>query len=242
MAKWSFAVISAVLALLGTSSVAWGQSTGASRPASPLEADVLIPKVYLQIGGEMAIHPTVPDELRIYPNVRGASPAGVLTVGRGLSPSLGLEVEAMLERPWSTPARIESSRPVTFNGEVWDSSVGANLRWHPGRKYRVELVVGGGVARSRYAKRAQIVGDTLTCGRAVRLEDTEVVAHQAIVEGGLACPPPIGSRVAVVPALGYRWVNRPVLSDAGGHAVSRHALRIGVTLRLFDHDGGNGAE
>lgn len=233
MARWSFTVISAAVALLNTSSVAWSQSAGALRPAGPLESEVLIPKVYVQVGGEIASHPTVSDDLRVYPNVRGAAPAGVLTVGGGLSPSVGLEIEGMLDRPWSTPARIETPRPMTFNGEVWDTSVGANVRWHPGKKYRVELVVGGGVARSRYAKRAQTVGDTVTGGRAVRLEDTEVVAKQAMVEGSLACPLSLGPSVALVPTLGYRWVNRPVLSDTAALGVSRHTLRIGVTLRVL---------
>ena len=175
--------------------------------------------------------PTLPSSLRDYSAVHGSAPAAVLTGGVRLAPTVGLELEVGIERPTATPLRLESPTFRTFDGEVRDAVLGANLRWHLGRKYHIEMVVGGGLAHSRYARRSEVVSDPFGGRPTISVPDTEVNATQPSVGGGISIPISVGATVAVVPTVSYRWVRRPFYSDAARLSVGRHVFRVGVAVR-----------
>jgi hypothetical protein len=231
MSKRLVEVLGAFGCLLGLASGGLCQVPTAPTPPTPARGAVLIPRAYIQAGVELAVHPTLPSSLRDYSAVHGSAPAAVVTGGVRLAPTVGLELEVGIARPTATPLRLESPTFRTFDGEVRDAVLGANLRWHPGRKYHIEIVLGGGLAHSRYARRSEVVSDPFGGGPTISVPDTEVNAAQASVGGGISIPISVGATVAVVPTVSYRWVRRPFYSDTARLSVGRHVFRVGVAVR-----------
>ena len=230
MPKRSVQLLVATVWLLASASDAMCQPAAPPSP-TPALTDVLMPRAFIQAGVEWAVHPALPSSLRDHSAVQGGTLAVAIAGGVRLAPTVALEVESGLERPTTTPLRLESPVLRTFDGEVRDASFGANLRWHPGRKYHIEIVLGGGLVHSRYARRAEFIVDRFGGGSATRVQDLEVNATQASVGGGLAIPIPLGPTIAVVPAVSYRWVRRPIYSDAARLSVGRHVFRVGLSVR-----------
>jgi hypothetical protein len=231
MSKRLVELLGAAVFLLASVSDGLCQVPTAPTPPTPAAlAAVLIPRAYVQAGVELAVHPT-PSSLRDYSAVHGSAPAALLTGGVRLAPAVGLELEVGIERPTATPLRLESPTFRTFGGEVRDAALGANVRWHPGRKYHIEMVLGGGLVHSRYARRSEVISDPFGGGPTISVADTEVTATQASVGGGISIPISVGATVAVVPTISYRWVKRPFYSDAARLSVARHVFRVGVAVR-----------
>ena len=147
---WDRAVSTAMLCLLAATPALCQETLPPSidRPAE----DALLPKAYVQVGLVASVHPEGTPYPRVYPTVHGISPGAMLSGGVRVSPTVALEVEAILERALITPLFLSGSfTGSAFDGEVRDVLFGANLRWKPSRKYRLECQVGGGVAVSRYS-------------------------------------------------------------------------------------------
>ena len=70
-------------------------------------ADQLIPKVYIQAGVAVAIHPEGLPYLHTDLAVHGVAPGAVLTGGVRLGPTVAVELEADVERSTTTRLRYE---------------------------------------------------------------------------------------------------------------------------------------
>jgi len=223
--------LGAVGSLLVSASSALCQQPVSPTPPTPAVTAVLIPRAFVQAGVELAVHPPIPSTLRDYSAVHGTAPAVALAGGVRLAPAVGLELEVGAERSTATPLRLESPVFRTFDGEVRDASLGANLRWNPGKKYGIEMVFGGGLVHSRYARRSEFISDPFAGGPTAKVADFEVTATQPSLGGGISIPISLGTTVAVVPAVSYRWVRRPVYSDTARLSVGTHVFRIGIAVR-----------
>lgn len=178
-----------------------------------------MPTAYVQAGLVLSVHPEGPGYLRVDSTVHGTTAGAMLAGGVRLGPTVALEAEAMLERRLSAPlAFTYAGRVSSVEGELRDLFLGANLRWNPGRKYRLELVAGGGMAVSRYVQRdiSSDVAETFL---------------QPTFGAGLAVPLRITPTVALVPIAGYRWVKRPGEYAAAALGASRHVFHVGVVIR-----------
>jgi hypothetical protein len=191
----------------------------------------LLPKAYIQVGLAVAGHREGQPYLRAYPAVHGIAPVGVLTGGVRLMPDVAVELEASLERSIATPLQYKYQYLTTFTGELRDSLLDLNLRWNPGRKYHLEMVVGGGLALSRYAQRSQLETDLIFGGPSRTPPDAEVTYRQATLGGGLSVPIRIGATAAIVPSVSYHWIRRPGYSDAAILGASRHVYRVELAVR-----------
>lgn len=193
---------------------AWGQVGQPPSADQPAENS----KGYLQAGLLVALHPEGIPYPRISPTVHGAAPGAIVGGGIRLSPALALEVETVLRRSLVTPlVLVGSFTNSTFDGAVRDLVFGANLRLRPNRS-QLELHVGGGVAVSRYSGLAPPI--------------QEVTRKQRTLGAGIATAWRVGAKTAVVPMVGYEWIDRPnELSSVAPLGVSSHAFRIGVMIR-----------
>ncbi len=216
-------VFAATLCLLFAAS-AWGQP--------PLPGGANVPPVsatpatgYLQFGLVGLVRPQGTPYPRVHPTVHGISPGALVSGGVWVSQNVAFEVEAWLERTLTTPmtlgAAFGSFTATQFVGELRDMSLSANIRMRPSAAYPVELQLGGGLAVSRYADGPSAV--------------QEANLRHPVVGVGVSIPLRTRSRIAVVPAAGYRLVNRPGFLTGPGPVqflgASKHGFYAGVTAR-----------
>ena len=116
--------------------------------------------------------------------------------------------------------------------------LGANVRWRPVAARYLELVGGGGLAFSTFAERSIVRTELPFPGRPnvptsePDRVDTDV---QLAVNGGIAVPLPVSSKIEIVPAFTVRWVVRSDDGQGAYFGVGSYAYQFGGTVRFkFD--------
>jgi hypothetical protein len=117
---------------------------------------------------------------------------------------------------------IAQNRDVLLNGIV---------RYRPGGRGVVELVAGGGYARTTARQVSTIAYAFDQIRRPV--PDRETTLHSVTWTAGLDAVLPAGSpHVAIAPSFRFRWVHRPEPAGAGWNGIGWYALQFGVGVRV----------
>jgi hypothetical protein len=173
---------------------------------------------------------------RVTPPISGTTVGVAAAVGFFVTPTVAIEGELVAGRPISTPQRFSYNWFEDFTGESRDVFAGVNARWRP--VPLLELIGGGGLAISTFAERSIVRTELPFPGRPnvptsePDRVDTEV---QLAVNGGIAVPLPVSSRIEIVPAFTFRWVSRSASGQGAYLGVGSYAYQFGGTVRFkFD--------
>ena len=193
------------------------------------------PKGYVQAGLLGTAQPAGVPNHRVTPPISGTTVGVAAAVGFFVTPTVAVEGELVAGRPISTPQRFSCDWFEDFTAESRDVFLGANVRWRPVAARYLELVGGGGLAISTFAERSIVRTDLPFPGRpnvpTCRPDrvDSEV---QLAVNGGIAVPLPVSSRIEIVPAFTFRWVSRSASGQGAYFGVGSYAYQFGGAVRF----------
>jgi hypothetical protein len=104
-----------------------------------------------------------------------------------------------------------------------------NVHWSPRAARYLELIVGSGLAISRFAKRSIVRTDFL--GRNPFTEpDRATTSRHLTLGGGIGAPLPLGTKVEVVPTFRFRFMER--LADGTSLGAGVYVYQFGATVRM----------
>ena len=212
-------------------SIVWSMTLVASVAAAG-------PKGYLQAGLMGTVQPAGVPNHRVTPPIDGKTIGLAAAVGFFVTPTVAVEGELVAGRPISTPQRFFYDWFEDYAAESRDVFLGANVRWRPVAARHLELVGGGGLAISTFAERSIVRTELPFPGRPnvptsePDRVDTEV---QLAVNGGIAVPLPVSSKIELVPAFTFRWVSRSANGQGAYLGVGSYAYQFGGTVR-FEFD------
>ena len=191
------------------------------------------PKGYLQAGLMGTAQPAGTANHRVTPAIGGTTVGLAVAGGVFVTRTLAIEGEVVAGRAISTPQHFHYDWTEDYTGQSRDVFLGANVRWRPAA--HLELVGGGGLAFSTFAEREPVRTDFFPVPRTSTQPDQVETDRQFALNGGIAVPLAVSSRIDVVPAFTVRWVKR---SDDGLGAysgVGSYAYQFGGTVRFkFD--------
>jgi hypothetical protein len=178
----------------------------------------------IQPEGEITFHS------RINPPLGGTGLGAAASAGYFITPALALEGGVLFVGGISTEqvfSYMDDRDEYTSTFTV--VSMNGLLRWKPRGTSAVELVVGGGVAGTRFATHDG-VHNSLFSGQQTPLQETSSTEWVPNVTGGADVVLPTGSKVAFVGSVRTRW--RAGVNVDAYNGVSRFALDMGVGLRV----------
>jgi len=221
---WRRVVLALALhAGLAGASAAEQAGAGSPTPSAP---------VYLQIAPVVTVHTAGEQYHRASPPLKGTTVGGAVAIGAHLVPELAVEAEVLLDRTLSGPIVDSYSTRTDYTAESRDLVLGANLRFRPRGGSRLEFTAGGGVARTRFARRDIVTTSVFPPGIITRSPDQETSTTSPTVSGSMAISIPLSPRVELVPAIGARWIRREFDTDAWYFGVGRSTVFVSAALRI----------
>ena len=187
------------------------------------------PKGYLQAGLMGTVQPAGIPNHRVTPPISGTTIGLAAAGGAFVTPTLAIEGELVAGNAISTPQHFHYDWTEDYTAQSRDVFLGANVRWRP--VAHLELIGGGGLAFNTFANRSIVRTDFFPVTHTTQPDQVETVSQPAL-NGGIAVPLPVSSRIEVVPAFTIRWVMR---SDHGLGAyagIGSWAYQFGGTVRF----------
>src|SRR5258708_21778133 len=126
---------------------------------------------------------------RVSPNLHGTAPAVSVTAGGFLSPSIALEGEFFYGRAVSMPQTFSYFSSEDYTAGSQDLVINEFLRYRPGGRARVEIVAGGGYARTTASERSRVVPSGFP-PRTFTVPDSSHSTSAVTLTGGLDCAIP----------------------------------------------------
>lgn len=210
-----------------------GVCTAQAPAAGPAPAAAPAP-VYLQVGPVLATHSEGEQDFRTSPALSGISVGGALSIGGWVSPVVALEAEAVVNGKLSDALQFSYGTGSTaYTAESRDILLGANLRLRPRPGARVELVVGGGLALTRFAQRDSVTTSAFPPIVSSRSRDVETSDWSPTFGAAVAGALPLSPRLDLVPSVGVRWIRREEFeTNAWVFGLGRYSVTVGVALRV----------
>jgi hypothetical protein len=193
------------------------------------------PDGYLQAGLMVTVQPAGVANHRVTPPIGGTTVGLATAVGFFVTPTLAIEGEVLGGRSISTAQQFWYDWSEDYTAQSRDVFLGANVRWHPAATRHVELVGGGGLAFSTSAERSIVRTDPFPVRHTTIEPDQVETTTQLAVDGGIAAPLPVSSKIDVVPAFTVRWVARPAYGLGAYAGVGSYSYQFGATVRLAFH-------
>jgi hypothetical protein len=188
------------------------------------------PKGYLQAGLMVTAQPPGTANHRVTPAINGETVGLAAAGGVFVTRTLAVEGEVVAGKAISTPQQFHYNWNEDYTGQSRDVFLGANVRWRPAA--HLELVGGGGLAFSTFAERSIVRTDTFPVPRMTALPDQVETVRQPALNGGIAVPLPVSSRIEIVPAFTVRWVRRSADGLGAYSGVGSYAYQFGGTVRF----------
>lgn len=167
---------------------------------------------------------------RVDPNLKGNAADVVLTAGGYLTPSLALEGEFVYGGRVSAGQQFR----YTFNRDYVagnrDVLITELVRYRPDGRGRLEIVAGGGYARTRDSTTSLVEFEFN--GPRNSLPDEMETLHALTLTAGMDLVLPASARSAVVPSVRLRWIHRPEPAGRGWNGIGSYALQFGVGVRV----------
>ncbi len=202
----------------------------AQSAAAPAPKTVLTPKVYVTGAALMTIQPASGGTYhRVAENLKGHTLGLAAAVGTFLTPSLALEGEVVFGGLVSAPQRFSYNWTTDYTAENRDFLFNELLRWSPGARHNIQVVGGGGYARTIARQVSQVTRDFT--GRETALPDLSTTLSSFTLTGGVDGVFPVGRRAAFVPAFRLRWINRPDVAAGGWNGVGYYTFQFGAGIR-----------
>ena len=167
---------------------------------------------------------------RVTPAIGGTTVGLAAAGGIFVTRTLAVEGEVVTGKAISTPQQFWYNWSEDYTGQSRDAFLGANVRWRPAAHF--ELAGGGGLAFSTFAERSRVRTDTFPVLRMTALPDQVETVRQPALNGGIAVPLPVSSRIEIVPAFTVRWVKRSVDGLGAYSGVGSYAYQFGGTVRF----------
>lgn len=169
---------------------------------------------------------------RVSPNLHGTAPAVSITAGGFLSSSIALEGELFYGRTVSMPQRFSYFSTEDYTAGSQDLLINELLRYRPGGRAPIEIVAGGGYARTTTSQRSIVV----TSGFPPQTSSPPDRSHpynRFTFTGGIDSAIPLSPRVALTPAFRFRWIQRPDATTGESLGIGNYALQFGAGLRFW---------
>jgi hypothetical protein len=191
------------------------------------------PKGYLQAGLMVTAQPAGIANHRVTPAISGEAVGLAAASGVFVARTLAIEGEFVAGTAISTPQQFWYNWRENYTGQSRDVFLGANARWR--RAAHLEFVGGGGLAIGTFAERSKVRTDPFPVPH-TSTEPDQVETHpQLALNGGVAVPLPVNSRIEIVPAFRVRWVKRSADGLGAYLGVGSYAYQFGGTVRFkFD--------
>ena len=191
------------------------------------------PEGYLQAGVMGTAQPAGTANHRVSPAISGTTVGLAVAGGVFVTRTLAVEGEVVAGPAISTPQHFHYDWTLDYTGQSRDVFLGANVRWGPAA--HLELVGGGGLAFSTFAERDRGRTDFFPVPHTTTEPDQVETDRQPALNGGIAVPLPVSSRVEIVPAFTVRWVKRSADGLGAYSGVGSYAYQFGGTVRFkFD--------
>jgi hypothetical protein len=166
------------------------------------------------------------------PNLRGIASAVSVAVGRFLSRSLALEGEFVYGQTVSAPQQFSYFSSEEYRAGSRDLLFNELLRYRPGGRAPVEIVVGGGHALTTVSEKS-IVYRSGTPTTISHPPDRSRRQHALSLTAGVDGTVRISQRLSFTPGFRFRWIHRPDTRYGGTHGIARYALEFGAGIRLW---------
>jgi hypothetical protein len=169
---------------------------------------------------------------RVSPNLQGTTPAVSVTAGGFLSRAIGLEGEFSYGWTVSMPQRFSYFTSEDYIAGSQDLLLEELVRYRPGGRSHIEIVAGGGYARTIASERSIVV----TSGfppQPSTVPDSSHSMNAVTLTGGLDAAISVSARAALTPAFRFRWIRRPDATTGETLGIGNYAIQFGVGLRFW---------
>jgi hypothetical protein len=169
---------------------------------------------------------------RVSPNLHGTAPAVSITVGGFLSPSIALEGEFFYGRTISMPQTFSYFSREDYTAGSQDLLINELLRYRPAGRAPIEIVAGGGYARTTTSQRSIVVTSfppVVTFPPPDRSHPYNRFTFTAGLDGAI----PLSPRVALTPVFRFRWIQRPDATTGESLGIGNYAFQFGAGLRFW---------
>lgn len=163
---------------------------------------------------------------RVDPNLSGDVAAVSVAAGGFLSPTIALEGEFVYGRLVSAPQGFHYSFNIDYVAQNRDMLINELVRYRPEGKGRLQLVAGGGYARTTTKQVSQI--ETEFGANPNTLPDQTVMLNTFTLTGGIDVMVPVSPRVAVAPTVRVRWIHRPEPAASGWNGIGAYTFQVGI--------------
>jgi hypothetical protein len=178
-------------------------------------------------------HPVASDSYhREFPNLQGTAPAVSVSAGGFLSPSLALEGEFVYGGTVSAPQRFSYFSSEDYIAGSRDLLFNELLRYRPGGRAPVEIVVGGGYALTTVSEKS-IVSTSGNPATISHPPDRSRRQHAPTLTAGVDGTVRISARASFTPGFRFRWIHRPDARYGETHGIARYAVEFGAGIRFW---------
>lgn len=169
---------------------------------------------------------------RVSPNLQGTAPAVSLSAGGFLSRAIALEGEFYYGRTVSLPQRFSYAYSEDYIAGSRDVLLDGLLRYSSGGRLRVEIVAGGGYARTTVTETSIVLTSQFPPTTSVQ-PDRAGTLNAFTLTGGLDGVIPISARAALIPMFRFRWIDRPdATTTTASKGIANYAFQFGAALRF----------
>jgi hypothetical protein len=212
--------------LIGTLMIAAALAARPQAPTPPLR------RGYVQGAILVSRHPPAGASYhRVSPNLEGTVPAISVSAGGFVSPAIALAGEFYCGKTVSMPQHFSYDYSEDYNAGVRDVLLDGLLRYNPGGQSRVEIVGGGGYARTTVSE-TSIVKKSGFPATSSAQPDRSGVLNAVTVTGGVDGVIPISARAALIPMFRFRWIHRPDARTGFSNGIGNYAFQFGAALRF----------
>jgi hypothetical protein len=191
------------------------------------------PKGYVQAGLLATTQPAGTPNHRVSPALSGTTVGLTAAGGVFVTRTLAIEGEVVAGRSISAPQRFFYNWSEDYTAQSRDVFLVGNVRWRPAVARHFELAGGGGLALSTVANRDIVRTDYYPAPHTSPNPDEVEASRQPTLNGGVAAPLSLRTKIDVVPAFTVRWVKRPPYYGLGAYAgVGSYAYQVGATVRF----------
>lgn len=200
----------------------------AARPQAPTPT---LRRGYVQGAILVSRHPPASASYhRESPNLEGTVPALSVSVGGFLSPAVALEGEFYYGTV-SKPQHFSYDYTEDYSAGVCDVLLNGLLRYNPAGRSRVEIVGGGGYARTTVSE-TSIVKKSGFPALPSAQPDRSGTLNAITVTGGVDGVISLSARAALIPMFRVRWIHRPDAITGFSHGIANYALQVGAAIRF----------
>ena len=189
-------------------------------------------RAYLQCSILLSHQPAASEGYhRVSPNLHGTAAALSIGAGGFMSPSFALEGELFYGGMVSMPQRFSYTFSEDYIAGSRDLVFSELVRYRPGGRARVELVVGGGYVRTTTSEKSIVVTSGVPPVTS-HPPDRSHPYNGFAITGGLDGAIRLSDRVALTPSFRLRWIRRPDPLIGESLGIGSYAFQFGAGLRF----------